>query len=174
VSDPHDPTTDADPGPDPGPGPSAGPTAGPDGRADAEEVGGVGEEAAKLLGALSDWARDATGAPVAGPQPGVASGARWGEALSGLAEHAAAKVSEIDAHVATGSATCSWCPVCRTAHAVRRTSPEVRTHLATAASSFLQAMVGLLATVPPPDAGRRPGAGVERIDLDDPDDEDHP
>jgi hypothetical protein len=50
-------------------------------------------------------------------------------------------------------------------HAVRQTSPEVRAHLATAASSLLQAAAGLLATTVPDHARTR--EGVERIDLDD-------
>jgi hypothetical protein len=114
------------------------------------EVGSVGEEAAKLLGALSDWARD--------------QGSDVGESLGGLASHAAASLRDVNDHLATGSAECTYCPVCRTVHAVRQTSPEVRAHLAQAASSLLQATAGLLATVPPPSPGRAPG--VERIDLD--------
>jgi hypothetical protein len=52
-------------------------------------------------------------------------------------------------------------------HAVRQTSPEVRAHLTQAASSFLHAAAGLMATLPPQDpSGRTPG--VEKIDLDDP------
>ena len=116
-----------------------------------EGVGSVGEEAAKLLGALSDWARD--------------QGSDVGEGLSGLASHAAASLQDVNEHLATGSAECTYCPVCRTVHAVRQTSPEVRAHLTQAASSLLHAAAGFLATLPQPDAsGRAPG--VERIDLD--------
>jgi hypothetical protein len=93
-----------------------------------EPVGSVAEEAAKLLGALSGWARD------------------------------------LDDHVATGAPECSYCPICRTVHALRQTSPEVRTQLATAATALLQAASGLLATVAPEAPGR---GGVEHIDLDD-------
>lgn len=146
------------------------------------DVGSLGEEAAKLLGALSGWARDSssdsssddavdgptsTSAPGSVFEAGLGSG--LGETLGGLADQAAATISQLNDHVATGSAECTYCPVCRTVHAVRQTSPEVKAHLAGAASSFLQAMAGLLATVPPRSAP--PGAaGVERIDLDDPDD----
>ena len=115
-----------------------------------EGVGSVGEEAAKLLGALSDWARD--------------QGSDVGDGLSGLASHAAASLRDVNEHLATGSAECTYCPVCRTVHAVRQTSPEVRAHLAQAASSLLSAAAGLLASVPQPESGRAPG--VERIDLD--------
>ncbi len=119
-----------------------------------ESVGSVGEEAAKLLGALSDWARD--------------QGSDVGEGLSGLASQAAASLQDVNEHLATGSAECTYCPVCRTVHAVRQTSPEVRAHLTQAASSLLHAAAGFLATLPQPDGpGRAPG--VERIDLDDDD-----
>ena len=73
---------------------------------------------------------------------------------------------EINEHIATGSAECTYCPICRTVHALRDTSPEVRAHLVTAASSFLQAAAALLATQVPKDGSARAG-GVERIDLDD-------
>jgi hypothetical protein len=115
-------------------------------------VGSVGEEAAKLLGAVSDWARD--------------QGADAGQGLGGLAGQAAAAMRGISEHIATGSPECTYCPICRTVHTVRQTSPEVRAQLATAASSFLQAAAALLATqVPKDDPGR--GSSVERIDLDD-------
>ena len=105
-----------------------------------DPVGSVGDEAAKLFGALAGWAND----------------------------HMGDRAREIDEHLATGSAECLYCPVCRTVHAVRQASPEVRAHLVTAASSLLQAAAGALATAVPADAGGRTGS-VEHIDLD-PDD----
>ncbi|KAA1428956.1 hypothetical protein [Nocardioides antri] len=117
-------------------------------------VGSVGEEAAKLFGALADLARQ--------------QGADLGGGLGGLADQAASLAQDVNSHIATGSAECRYCPVCRVVHAVRETSPEVRTHLLTAASSFLQAAAGLLETVPPADQGApQRGPEVERIDLDD-------
>jgi len=104
------------------------------------DVGTVVEEAAKLLGALSDWAKDA-----------AHLGADLGHGLDG--------------HLATGAPECTYCPICRTVHAVRGLSPEVRTQLATAATTALQAMAGLLAAATPADPGAR--SGVEHIDLDD-------
>ena len=92
----------------------------------------MADEAAKLLGALSDWATDAA--------------------------------HDVDRHLATGAQECTYCPICRTVHAVRELSPEVRTQLATAATSLLQAAAGALATVAS-DRSTRPG-GVEHIDLD--------
>jgi len=122
----------------------------PDGQ-DPAGIGSVGEEAAKLLGAISEWARD--------------QGSEAGHGLGGLAGQAAASMQGMSEHIATGSAECTYCPICRTVHAIRETSPEVRTHLATAASSFLQAAAHLLATQVPNDSGR--ATNVERIDLDD-------
>jgi len=123
-----------------------------------EAVGSVTEEAAKLLHALQDWAKE--------------SGAEYAGAAASAAEGAASAVHQIDAHIATGSAECSYCPVCRVISAVRETSPEVRQHLATAATSLLHAAAGLLATkVPEPSKGRRDGT-VEKIDLNDDDWED--
>jgi hypothetical protein len=95
------------------------------------EVGSVAEEAAKLLGALSDWAKDAT--------------------------------HDVDAHLATGSAECTVCPICRTVHAVRELSPEVKAQLASAATSLMHAAAGLMATAGSDRDGR---SGVEHIDLD--------
>ncbi|MGY2874571.1 hypothetical protein ACVW00_001761 [Marmoricola sp. URHA0025 HA25] len=116
-----------------------------------EAIGSVGEEAAKLFAALSGWARD------------------QGTDYAGAAAGAAAAMSEtahaIDEHIATGSEECRYCPVCQVIHAVRTTSPEVRQHLAVAASSLMHAAAGLLATQVPPDKA----SPVEKIDLDDTD-----
>ena len=96
-----------------------------------EQVGSLADEAVRLFGALSDWARDAT--------------------------------EEADEHAHTGSPECTWCPVCRTVHAVRQAAPEVRGHLAVAASALLQA-AGVLAAAAASDAQR--GTGVEHIDIE--------
>jgi len=108
-------------------------------------VGSVAEEAAKLLGALSGWARE------------------HGDGVSTMAGSMAGSMAdELHEHLATGSPECAWCPVCRTVAAIRHTSPEVRAHLAGAASSFMLAVSAMMA---PPTHAR--GDGVERIDLDD-------
>jgi hypothetical protein len=123
-----------------------------------ETVGSVAEEAAKLLHALQDWAKE--------------SGSEYAGAAASAAEGAASAVHRIDEHIATGSAECTYCPVCRVISAVRETSPEVREHLTTAATSLVHAAAGLLATtVPEPSKGRRDGP-VEKIDLSDDDWED--
>lgn len=116
-----------------------------------EPVGSVGEEAAKLFAALSGWARD--------------QGTDYAGAASGAAAAMSETVQAINEHVATGSEDCRYCPVCQVIHAVRTTSPEVKEHLAVAASSLMHAAAGLLATHVPADKG----SPVEKIDLDDSD-----
>ena len=116
------------------------------GRAAGEPVGSVGEEAAKLFGALSGWALD--------------QGADLGDA-GGVGRSLGDAARRVDEHLATGGADCRWCPVCQVIGMVRQTSPEVRTHLTAAAGSLVQAVAALLATPP----GR--GEQVEKIDLDD-------
>ncbi len=109
------------------------------------EVGSLAEEAAKLFGALSDWAQE--------HRPDLSD--LDSPDLAGLADH-----------VAAGGVECTYCPVCRLVRAMRDTSPEVKAHLASAAGSMLQAVAGLLAT-PTSTTERDPGDGVEHIPLDD-------
>jgi hypothetical protein len=111
------------------------------------ELGGVGEEAVKLFGALADWARE------------------HGPAFHGLPD-------DLDEHLATGAPECTYCPVCRTVHVLREAGPEVRQHLAIAAASLMQAAAGVLnAASADPQPGTRRSEGVQKIDLDD--EEDH-
>ena len=125
---------------------------------DDEPVGDVGEEAAKLLHALQDWAKE--------------SGSEYATATASAAAGAASTVQRINEHIATGGEDCRYCPLCQLISAVRGTSPEVRQHLSTAATSLMQAASGLLAT-PVPDQGKsRRDTTVEKIDLSDDDWED--
>ena len=117
-----------------------------------EPVGSVGDEAAKLLGALGDWASDHLGDHV-------------GDRVGDVGD----RLRDVNEHIATGDAECLYCPVCRTVHAVRAASPEVKAQLATAASSFLQAAAGLLAAASDAEPRR---SRVEHIDLDSGDDAD--
>ena len=120
-----------------------------------EPVGSVTEEAAKLLGALQDWAKD--------------SGSEYAGAAASAAEGAASAAHRINEHVATGGAACTYCPLCRMISALRDTSPEVKAHLSSAMTSLMQAAAGMMAT-PVPDPGtRRETSTVEKIDLNDDD-----
>lgn len=117
---------------------------------EADDIGTLGEEAAKLLGALSGWARE--------------HAAEAGDGLSGLASHAAASAHDVNEHLATGAAECTVCPLCRAIGAVRHVSPEVTAHLTAAATSLAQAAAALLATAP---NSPRSTGDVEHIDLAD-------
>lgn len=90
-----------------------------------DDIGSVGEEAMKLLGAFADLAR----------------------------QHGGDAAHEFGEHIATDAVECKYCPVCRVVHAVRQTSPEVKAHLMVAASSLLQAAASLMET--PPENGTR-------------------
>jgi hypothetical protein len=114
-----------------------------------EPVGSVGEEAAKLFAALSGWAKD--------------QGGDYAGSAAGAAAAMSQTMHSMNEHIATDAEECRYCPVCQVIHAVRSTSPEVKAHLAVAASSLMQAAAGVLATQVPPD---RKGP-VEKIDLDD-------
>ena len=113
-----------------------------------DSVGSAAEEAAKLLGAVSQWARE--------------HGSDLGTAVGGLAEQASAAAHDVDTHLATGE-DCRYCPLCRAVQVFRSASPEVREHLSAAASSLAKAAAAMMATTVP---DQRSG-GVEHIDLTD-------
>lgn len=116
-------------------------------------VGDVGEEAAKLFDALQDWAKE--------------SGALGGSGLGGVAGGWGEHLRSVNEHIATGGADCVYCPVCQVIHKVREASPEVRGHLAVAASSLLQAAAAVLESRAGGPPAREPQ--VTKIDLDDED-----
>ena len=111
------------------------------------EVGSLGEETAKLLGALSGWAR--------------AHAVDAGVGLSGLASEAPASARQLDEHLATGAHECTACPLCRTMSTARQVSPEVTTHLSTAVGSLAQAVAALFATAPRDTGARHDGDHVD-------------
>lgn len=119
-----------------------------------EDVGSVAEEAAKLFGALSGWARD--------------HGSDLGAGVADLAAGAAHAAHDVNEHIATGSAECTYCPVCRTIHVARSLSPDVKQHLASAAASLMQAAAGVLAAAAADEsrAASARGDDIEKIDLD--------
>jgi hypothetical protein len=116
-------------------------------------VGSVGEEAVKLLQALQEWAKE--------------SGHEYGETFGAAATGAGGLLQSVNEHIATGGRECTYCPVCRMISAVRATSPEVKAHLTSAASSLLQAAAGFMATHVPDSSTSRSEGPVERIDLSD-------
>jgi hypothetical protein len=119
-------------------------------RPEAEPVGSIAEEAAKLLGALQGWASEGAEDAAAG---------------------AAGLLHDLNEHVATGGAECRYCPLCQVISAVRDTSPEVKQHLATAATSLLHAAAGLIQARAGQDSDAGRHEPVQKIDLDDADDD---
>jgi hypothetical protein len=115
-------------------------------------VGSLTEEAAKLLRALQGWAED--------------NGGSYADAAASAAAGAAGAAHRLDEHLATGSAACTVCPLCRVIAAVRGTTPEVREHFGAAAASLVQAVAGLMATTVPDPPERRGGAS-ENLDRTD-------
>jgi hypothetical protein len=97
-----------------------------------DEVGSLGEEAAKLLGALSVLALD--------------HGSASGEGLLGPYSQAAGTANDVAGHLATGVAECTVCPLCCTMSTARHVSPEVTTHLSAAAATIAQVASALFPT----------------------------
>jgi hypothetical protein len=95
--------------------------------------------------------------------------------LGAFAAHAADVASQVgrglDEHLATGAAECTYCPICRAVHIAREASPEVGVHLASAASSLMQAAASVLSAVASSGSDRgaegRRTDSVQTIDLDD-------
>jgi hypothetical protein len=117
------------------------------GEPEGRHVGSVAEEAAKLLGAFSGWARE------------------HGDGVSGSTEGRSEAADATHEHLAADARGCTWCPVCRAVDAFGLASPEVRAHLSSAASSLMLAVSAMMATAPPDrEAGR--DVGVEPIRLD--------
>jgi hypothetical protein len=77
---------------------------------------------------------------------------------------------DLDAHLATGDAECTYCPICRTVHLLREASPEIGAHLASAGASLAQAAASLVAAAASASRPRERSAGVENIALDGDDD----
>ena len=92
-----------------------------------EQLGSTAEELGRLMEAIGEWAKDS----------------RIGHLTEGLGEH-----------LDTGAPECDYCPLCRTVHVLRESSPEVKVHLASAAASLMQAAVTVLNA-----AATGPGAG---------------
>jgi hypothetical protein len=113
-----------------------------------EAVGSVGEEAAKLLGALQGWAR---------------------EHVSDYSRAAAGGLGS--SYISDGSAACRVCPLCQLIAFVRGVNPESIDQLTHAAGSMLSALHSLVESVQRHD-GRR-SSPVQKIDLAD-DDADGP
>ncbi len=116
------------------------------------EVGSVAEEAARLFGALQDWANESG----FGAQGEATASAGVAEGLRAAGEHLG------------HGPDCRYCPVCRAINLVRQTSPEVRESLAVAIGALAQAATASLRQDHDGrDAGTSDSSGPTRVDLDD-------
>ncbi len=100
------------------------------------QPGPLGEEAVRLVEAMSQWLS-----------------AQWGRGGA-------------DWPLATGSAECRVCPVCQLLAVVRQTRPEVFGHLADASSSFVAAVRTAVESHAEHGAGGRHGVERIDLDLD--------
>ena len=121
------------------------------------DIGSLGEEAARLFAAATDWTWQHTGdATAAGP---TATGP--GDWLG-------------HEHIATGAPECRWCPVCQAISLLRTTSPDLKEHVASLVVVARQILDSVAETVGQPESEAKPGPepkpDVEHIDLseDDP------
>jgi hypothetical protein len=122
-----------------------------------EPIGSFAEEAAKLVSALSSLQQGGQHGPDSSADDTRGSDDPAGSGASGGTH---------DAHDPL-SPECRYCPLCALARAARSMTPEVRDHLASAASSLLLAARGLLDEALAA-ADRRTDtddAPVEKIDL---------
>ena len=79
-------------------------------------------------------------------EPVGSLGSEAAQLLEALQDWAAGTVWDAGSaeHIATGSPACTYCPLCRAISALRD-NPEVREHLTAAATSLMDAVVGMLA-----------------------------
>jgi hypothetical protein len=106
----------------------------------------------------------------AGGQDRIGSAAEEAAKLFGALSGWASELGhDVDAHLATGDAECTYCPICRTVHVLREAGPELTSHLASAGASLVQAAATIVAAASSPRARER-STGVENIDLDGDDD----
>jgi hypothetical protein len=102
------------------------------------QPGPVGEEATRLIEAMSQWL-----------------GAHW------------SRGGPADVPIATDSDECRVCPFCQVLALMRHTRPETFAHLADASSSLVAALRTVVEAHAGHGAGTASGrGGVERIDLD--------
>jgi hypothetical protein len=116
------------------------------GAAGADQLGNAAEEAAKLFDAMGEWLAHRATAGGTGSSSGGSSWAAWG----------------VD-HLATGSASCQLCPLCRVIAAARASGPEVVAHLDDALRSLTAAVRLAAQAMGSPGSAERPAAGFETI-----------
>jgi len=115
-----------------------------------DDVGPVGEEVAKLLGALAGWAREH-----------IVANDTLAQGIDGWIDSQDVGGSWSRCAAEPAGTPCAMCPLCRASVWLRQLNPEAREHFGAAASSLVKAAAILLAA-----PTQRDGV-VERIVLDD-------
>jgi hypothetical protein len=116
-----------------------------DAQTSGQPAGSLGEEAVKLLSAMSAWAEEHSGPGPAGDTPPRPADER------------------------AAACACLWCPVCQVAAKVRSASPELREQLVLSGLALTSAARALLETLAAPPAPE-PAPDVQHIDLSDEED----
>ena len=101
----------------------------------------------------------------------TAPGALGEEALrlvEAAREWAVRTFPDVDAHLATGSPECRWCPLCRAVAVLRGDRPEVTERLAEVVTAAAAALAAVLdaAGRPAPGPDPEPVRRVEQIPVD--------
>lgn len=113
------------------------------GTGNADAFGSAAEEAARLVDALGQWlaARSAS-------RPGVPI-----------------DLDDLNAHLATGSAECLLCPLCRLISLARQSSPELAQRLDEAMEAVAALVRAAVDGLERHRAGKPTGSGFETIDI---------
>ncbi len=109
----------------------------------ADALGSAAEEAARLVDALGQWlaARSAS-------RPGFP-----------------VDLEDLNAHLATGSAECTLCPLCRLISLARQSSPELAQRLDEAMEAVVALARAAIDSLERHRTGKPSGSGFETIDI---------
>lgn len=109
----------------------------------ADAFGSAAEEAARLVDALGQWLAARSAARPAGP----------------------VDLDYLSTHIATGSAECTLCPLCRLIALARETSPELAQRVDAAMEALVALARAALDGLERHRAGKPTGSGFETIDI---------
>lgn len=109
----------------------------------ADAFGSAAEEAARLVDALGQWLAARSAARPGGP----------------------VDLDDLNAHLATGSAECTLCPLCRLIALARQTSPELAQRVDEAMEALVALARAALDGLERHRAGKPTGSGFETIDI---------
>lgn len=114
-----------------------------EGTTTADAFGSAAEEAARLVDALGQWLAARSAARPGGP----------------------VDLDYLNTHLATGSAECTLCPLCRLIALARQSSPELAQRLDEALEAVTALARAALDGLERHRAGKPTGSGFETIDI---------